>query len=125
MPSAWATGTPATAIPDTRSEATLAPRAPRRSTTRPAIRLPTTIGAVPANAATPVSAALPVDSRTNHGMATAAIVLPARDTALAATRARSGHGLGVVDARFSVTVRRIVARDVDRACRVRSSHAVA
>jgi hypothetical protein len=79
-----------TAAPLARSAMMLIRRAPSRSTSAPPNAPPRISGRLAAAVTTPVLAALPVVWSTNHGIATSAIVVPTKETALPASRPSSG-----------------------------------
>lgn len=69
-------GIAAIAAPLARSDTTLMRRNPSRSTSVPPKKEATTVASVVKKATMPVSAALPLCSSTNHGIATSASTLP-------------------------------------------------
>src|SRR3954468_15217352 len=87
----YSVGIASTRAPLSRSDSTLDRRRPTRSISVPAKAAETTTGSVEAKAASPVRAALPVDSRTNHGTASIESTLPVRETVFADSRTTSGR----------------------------------
>jgi hypothetical protein len=81
----------ATATPLARSARTLVRAKPSRSTTAPPRKSAITVGGNVKNAVTPVSAALPVVSRTNQGTATCATTLPVSEMESEAKSAKRGR----------------------------------
>jgi hypothetical protein len=84
-------GIAATVPPLATSAMMLVRRKPSRSTIAPPRKVASTVGAKVSAATTPMSAALPVFSSTNHGIATKPIAFPVSEIASATRSATSGR----------------------------------